>query len=159
MKKTLFLLALFILVSAAFAAAEAPQRFSLGLAIEGNMNTRRNAAMGEHLSFDYNFTNIFAGGIKLGFSHNFDRIKVVESEAFFRWYFFDLPEIRFFAQADLGASVIMEEVPEDIRVRPAVMGGFSGGVRFLLGNWYLEPFIRGGYPFVWGAGLSAGYRF
>jgi hypothetical protein len=34
------------------------------------------------------------------------------------------------------------------------------GVRFRLGsNFYLEPYFRGGYPFIGGAGLTLGFRF
>ena len=37
--------------------------------------------------------------------------------------------------------------------------GISGGWRFLLGNhWFVEPAIRAGYPYITGAGVSAGLR-
>jgi len=47
---------------------------------------------------------------------------------------------------------------------PAEFGLFSAGIsfgwRFLFGNtFFIEPFIRGGYPFIAGGGLSAGIRF
>jgi len=47
---------------------------------------------------------------------------------------------------------------------PAKTGAFSIGMsfgwRFLIKErWLVEPYIRGGYPYIWGAGLSAGVRF
>jgi len=38
--------------------------------------------------------------------------------------------------------------------------GMSYGWRFLIKDkWFIEPYIRGGYPYLAGAGLSAGIRF
>jgi len=47
---------------------------------------------------------------------------------------------------------------------PATIGSISAGLafgwRFLFRDrWFVEPAIRGGYPFLAGAGLSAGVRF
>jgi hypothetical protein len=47
---------------------------------------------------------------------------------------------------------------------PSQTGTFSGGLslgwRFPLGRYFfIEPAVRGGYPYVAGAGLSAGLRF
>jgi hypothetical protein len=155
MKKQFFLLALFVLPPLIFVAAWEMPPLSLGLGIEGNMNVRRSAAMGENITLDCGINEIFAGGIRLGFSQDFKRIQVIEQGVFFRWYFVDLSGPRFFVQADLGAAIAME----DFRPHPAILGGFTGGVRIPLNDWYVEPFIRGGYPFIWGAGLIAGYRF
>jgi hypothetical protein len=41
-----------------------------------------------------------------------------------------------------------------------IYGGVSMGWLILLGeSFFIEPFIRGGYPFLYGGGLSAGIRF
>jgi len=49
------------------------------------------------------------------------------------------------------------EKPE---VFPAFSGGISIGWRFNLGErWYIEPAARGGYPHIWGGGITAGIRF
>jgi len=38
--------------------------------------------------------------------------------------------------------------------------GISAGWRFLLGRTlFVEPSVRGGYPYIFGAGLSAGFHF
>jgi len=62
-----------------------------------------------------------------------------------------------------GGPVIF--FPEDKGVSmPAELGMVSGGLNFgwrlLVGNrWFVEPSIRGGYPFLVGAAFSAGVRF
>jgi hypothetical protein len=36
-------------------------------------------------------------------------------------------------------------------------GGLAAGWRITLkDNFYIEPFVRGGYPYGWGAGIMAG---
>jgi len=49
-------------------------------------------------------------------------------------------------------------------ILPAKIGMFSASIsfgwRFLFGNtFFIEPQIRGGYPFIAGASLSAGFKF
>jgi hypothetical protein len=62
-----------------------------------------------------------------------------------------------------GGPVIFAQNDDSIAV-PSGMGTFSAGLslgwRFLLGRtFFIEPVIRGGYPYIVGAGLSAGVRF
>jgi hypothetical protein len=41
-----------------------------------------------------------------------------------------------------------------------VSAGLSFGWRFLFGNYFFaEPYIRAGYPFLFGGGLAAGYHY
>ena len=41
-----------------------------------------------------------------------------------------------------------------------ISAGLYAGWRFLLGNtWFVEPSIRAGYPYIVGAGVSAGFHF
>jgi hypothetical protein len=62
-----------------------------------------------------------------------------------------------------GGPVIFARNADDIAM-PSKTGTLSGGLslgwRFLLGRFFfIEPSVRGGYPFLAGAGLSAGVRF
>jgi hypothetical protein len=62
-----------------------------------------------------------------------------------------------------GGPVIFAQNEDSIAV-PSQLGAFSAGLclgwRFLLGRtFFIEPVIRGGYPYIVGAGLSAGVRF
>jgi hypothetical protein len=119
------------------------------------MNARQKMAFGTQVSVDYGVVPNLAAGVKFGFSHNFSNIMTLEPEVFARWYFLELKNLPLFAQADLGASVIFE----DGKPHPAFLGGLSAGIRIPFKAWYIEPCLRTGYPFIWGAGLSAGYRF
>jgi len=40
------------------------------------------------------------------------------------------------------------------------LGGLTAGMRLEIEDrWYLEPALRGGYPFTWGAGITLGKKF
>ncbi|MDR3248886.1 MAG: hypothetical protein LBT39_08865, partial [Treponema sp.] len=83
----------------------------------------------------------------------------LEPELFGRWYFYDfgIKGGGFFVQANLGAAVaIMEKNP-----RPLFAAGFTGGFRLPLhkGDYYTEPYVRLGYPYLWGFGAKIGCRF
>jgi hypothetical protein len=119
------------------------------------MNDRRGMALGISLSADYEVIPNLTAGIKFGFSHNFKKIMALEPELFTRWYFLTLKDMPLFVQADLGTAVFFERE----KIRPALLGGITAGIRISLENWYVEPYVRTGYPFIAGTGLSAGYRF
>jgi hypothetical protein len=150
-----FLLFILLIILISLVEAQEQKQFALGLGVEGNMNTRKGAALGGIISADYGIIPNLAAGIKFGFSHNFNRILTLEPELFVRWYFWALKDLSVFAQAGLGTSVIFE----DGAPHPAVLGDISAGLRIPLGQWYVEPYLRTGYPLIWSAGLGAGYRF
>ena len=65
-----------------------------------------------------------------------------------------------FIQLTAGPVLFAEEenmaIPSSLGV---VSAGLSVGWRFLLGRYlYIEPAIRGGYPYIAGVGVSAGIR-
>jgi outer membrane protein OmpA-like peptidoglycan-associated protein len=138
----------------------APSLFALdgvfaGLGAEANAETREGFAAGGGLTLGFDINESFAAGVKGFFSSNFDTVSTLETAAFFRWYL-PLPVKGFFIQADLGGSFIFE----DGENYPVFLGGLSAGWRYVFkNNLYIEAAVRGGYPFVWGAGLSVGYRF
>ena len=76
-------------------------------------------------------------------------------DGFFRYYF-PIPIAGSpFVQAEAGAVLFFEHGD----VFPALLGGISTGWRLnLAGNWYIEPQLRGGYPFLWGLGVTVGLR-
>jgi hypothetical protein len=127
----------------------------VGAGLEANANTREGAAMGVSVAsaVDLNlFKQLFSAGLKLGFSLNMDTISTLETSALFRYYL-PLPISGFFVQADLGGAFFFE----GDRSFPAFLGGLTAGWRYDVGNtWYIEPFARGGYPFIWGVGIQAG---
>jgi hypothetical protein len=153
MKKIGLLCALLFCAAAGSSAQEA-KSFTLGLGVEGNMNTRSGMAAGGSLSAFFGLNRLFSLGVRAVYSHNFDLIMVAEPEALFRWYILPLGRTVLFFQGDLGSSLIFEEG----ELFPVIMGGLTAGIRFPLGPLYLEPSVRGGYPFIWGAGITAVYR-
>ena len=127
----------------------------LGLGAEWNMNSREMFAGGALLNFDFNLPMApIAVGVTGTVSSNFAAGLVVEASALFRWYFLGKKWSGFFAQADVGAVFIFEED----ETKPMFMGGLKAGYRFPLGMFYVEPYGRVGYPFMFGIGVLAGIR-
>ena len=113
------------------------------------MNSRENFAMGGFFGFDVTFGASFAAGINATASTNFFGIVVIEPAAMFRWYFLS----RWFVQADAGAYLILE----DEEFTPMFLGGLRAGLRLPLSKtFFIEPFGRIGYPFLFGIGAAVG---
>jgi hypothetical protein len=120
-----------------------------GFGAEANAYSHEGAAAGGKLLFGIDLNGYLTAGLKTGFSHNFDTVGVLEPLAFFRYY---LPMLKGpFVEAQAGMAFFFE----DGKTYPAFSGGLAAGWRFAFGkDWYLEPSLRGGYPFAWSAGLS-----
>jgi len=119
------------------------------------MNSRYNFAGGAVLGFDINLPHSLALGLTVTYSNNFSGISVIEPAALFRWYILG-SSAGLFLQADAGAYLVLE----DGELIPLFMGGLRGGFRLLLGeSFFIEPYGRVGYPFVFGIGVIAGIRF
>jgi hypothetical protein len=154
MKKTLlFVMAIFIL--GVNVAAQEPA-MAVGLGLEWNMNSREKFAGGAVIGFDYSFLRSFAAGLTVTASSNFSGITVIEPGVQFRWYFLGKGHSGLFVQADVGAYLILE----DGKLSPMFDGGLRAGIRLPFGKrFYVEPYGRGGYPFVFSIGAMAGIRF
>jgi len=128
---------------------------SIGGGIEWNMNSRENFAAAVSASIDYNlpfFTLPLSAGATFIYSNNFYGFSVVEIAGTFRWYFLSSGFTGFFAQADLGTYIFME----DSSTTPLFLGGLRGGFRLPIGNFYIEPYGRLGFPFTFGLGIIGG---
>jgi hypothetical protein len=119
------------------------------------MNTPSSAAAGASLSVFFGLNQSLSLGLRGTFSHNFGRVLTIEPEALFRWYAIPLGGAALFFQAGLSSSLILE----DGVLFPVPMGGLGAGFRFSFGSLVIEPAVRAGYPFIWGAGITLGYRF
>jgi hypothetical protein len=126
-----------------------------GLGVEGNANTREGAAFGGSLSGGVDLDDQFSLGLRITLSSNIDTVTTMEPAAFFRYYLpFNFSGL--FAQAELGMSLFFE----DGESYPAFLGGLAFGWRYNVNkNWYIEPSVRAGYPFLWGVGILAGLSF
>ena len=88
-------------------------------------------------------------------------ITALEITIFFRVYLTQSDVSGLFAQLTYGFAVFSGESKISI---PAEGGTFSIGItagwRFPLGSrFFIEPYLRGGYPYYGGLGVSAGVRF
>ena len=156
MKKCVVMLILFALSQHAFAQDAAPGAAALGAGAEINMNARNYFAGGAALALDFALPRAFAAG--LSGTASFNRgLTTVEAAAMLRRYF---GSKGFFMQADAGAMFYLEEAYREERLRTLVSGGLRAGFRVPLGAaFYIEPYARGGYPFMFSAGVIGGMRF
>jgi hypothetical protein len=162
MKKALFGFFLVAIILTALSAEEPTRKefiLHMGLGLEGNMNTDQGYALGRSVSFDCAYFKYVDIGVSLTISDDFSRYTVMEPELFGRWYFYHLglKEGGLFVQGNLGVSISMLYS----NATPGFLGGLRAGLRFPLhmGEYYFEPYIRAGYPFVWGGGVMMGCRF
>ena len=157
MKKMILVLLMFCLAVVVFGdEVSSNSKMAIGIGPEWNMNSRDNFAAGAVLTFDFNIGSSFAAGINASASYNFDGIFVIEPAVTFRWYFLGSDHTGWFVQADAGAYLVLE----DGDIVPLFMGGLRGGLRLPLGDrFFVEPFGRVGYPFMFGVGALAGIRF
>ena len=158
MKRLLILLVLLFLIGSVTFAQD-DTKFAVGLGPEWNMNARDNFAAGLALGFDYNLPIAaapFAVGVIASGSSNFSDGAVIESAGIFRWYFLGKNHSGLFVQAEAGALFIFENDES----KPMFMGGLRGGFRLPLGKlFFIEPYGRVGYPYMFGVVVLAGIRF
>ena len=156
--KRMSLFIVFVLVFCLNIFAEEGQ-MAAGLGPEWNMNSRENFAGGIVLGFNYNLPIDIAQltvGVNATISTNFSGYNVLEPAILIRWYFLGKDYMGFFAQADLGVFLIIEDGDTD----SLFLGGLRGGFRMPLGSsLFIEPYGRIGYPFAFGVGAIAGIRF
>ncbi|MDR0562305.1 MAG: OmpA family protein [Spirochaetaceae bacterium] len=106
-------------------------------------------------TFEYRINNLFAGGLKTGVRHDFQYwVTAFEQTIFARLYFVRLKRIEVFAEPGLGGVFAIREA----QVRAFLDAYLLAGVRINLGNWYVEPYLGGGYPFWGRVGVMIGYR-
>jgi len=124
----------------------------IGFSAEANGNTREGTAAGGGWTIGFDLNQYAGIGIKTVFSHDLDSMITMEQCALLRFYL-PINKHGLFIQAEAGGSILFEDEKSDF----VFIGGIATGWRFKIGkNWYIEPFGRGGYPFVWGAGLVTG---
>jgi hypothetical protein len=107
-------------------------------------------------------------GLKVVYLDDINEFRTVELNFLLRFYPLGMARAEFPRNSGLflqlnGGPVIFARDANDIAM-PSKTGTLSGGLslgwRFLLGRFFfIEPAVRGGYPYVAGAGLSAGVRF
>jgi hypothetical protein len=129
-----------------------------------------NLAIGGGVALGYGDRVAF--GLKVVYWDDMDEVRSLELNFLARFYFFNkeraeaghsgTPPSGPFIQFNVGPVIFAWDeqnisIPSETVMTSA---GLSLGWRFLLGRFiFLEPSIRAGTPYLFGAGLSAGVRF
>ena len=138
--------------------------WSLGANYEMGMNTRdprENFASSFGVSIDrYLFTPFAAFGILVNMHSDAAEVTATEMLLNFRGIAPLSASVSIFVQFGFGASFYREEARE----KDTYTMNFLAGSRiyFLSGplkGFYLEPYVRTGYPFLFSGGLAAGHWF
>ena len=126
---------------------------------EGSIYSYDSLAYGGGIILGYGTGS--AVGIKIEGFFNQEGIDVLELNVFLRLYFlgssaYSGPFVQF-----MGGTALINR-SDDFSI-PSFTGSVSAGLgfgwRFLFKDrWFLEPGARAGYPFIVGAGVSAGFR-
>ena len=136
------------------------EKLSVKGGVEANNNGDKRVAGAFTVGADFRLLRYLALGVKTGMSSTFGTANTVEASGTAR---FILPlrkppegvGVELFVQGEAGLSqVFMYE-----ETRGLFMYGGAAGARLAFGKWYIEPAVRGGKPFLWGASVNVGYLF
>ena len=141
--------------------------WSLGLLAEANMNSPEACAMGTGLYTLFMLPlKLKIGHLSLGakalYSNDFKKHHIFDAAFLFRWNFYDFSKIKerdsgFFIQLEGGAVFGLKE-SEPSKLFIYAHGEAAFGYRFTINNFFIEPYLRGGYPVIWAIGISGGFR-
>ncbi|EMB23393.1 hypothetical protein HMPREF9723_00531 [Treponema denticola OTK] len=139
----------------------------LGLLAEANMNSPEACAMGTGLYTLFILPlKLKIGHLSLGakalYSNDFKKHHIFDAALLFRWNFYDFSKIKerdsgFFIQLEGGAVFGLKE-REPSKLFMYALGEAAFGYRFTINNFFIEPYLRGGYPVIWAIGISGGFR-
>ena len=142
--------------------SSATYKSSLGFIVEANKNSVLLLSPAGGIAFDYSVTRCFSVGVKAIVSYDFleknNTIYAVEPLGFLRWYVVSPsgePSSGLFVEGQGGAELLF--VNSDFKTAGST--GLTLGFRIPTENFYCEPFLRCGYPYMFGAGISACFRF
>jgi hypothetical protein len=141
--------------------------FTIAGGADASLNTRAGVTGGPYLYGQYDITPRIAAGLRLGMDFSSD-INAFNAAALLRLY---LPKqdpdavIETYLQAGVGGSLLFMHLVDAANNPPidenatALSPLFELGLGtriHLSGSWFIEAQVRGGYPFIIGAGLMLG---
>jgi len=161
--KNAFFLLLAILFFSTANFGFAQNRHDIFIAASGNtsMYGADSLAYGGGILVGYGPDNGLAIALKLAYFYGAEDLSVIEFSYIVRYFPFGANKnTGLFLQIMGGPSLVNRfgnfSIPA---ITGAMTAGFCLGWRFLFNDkWFLEPAARGGYPYMFGAGLSAGVR-
>ena len=135
---------------------------SLGIIAEVNKNSVTYVSPAAGVYFDYNVLRQLSFGIKAAVSYDVadssNSTISVEPLAFVRWYAVSPsgePGAGLFVEGQCGPELLFV----NSSFHSALSMGLSIGFRIPFEHLYVEPYIRGGFPYLFGAGFGLGVRF
>lgn len=138
------------------------KKVAQGFGAEINKNSLAFVAPAASVSFDYNILKKVSLGFKIFASwdmyeknNNFITLEPLASLRFYLVSHGGKPGTGVFLEILGGVSIL--SINSDIQFGANAGAGY--GYRFAFGNFYIEPEIRVGYPYIVGAGISTGFRF
>ncbi len=138
------------------------KKVAVGFLGEANKNSLDCIAPSVGFSFDYSPGREFSFGGKIFSSYDINEkhndYLTLEALSAFRFYIVSLsgePVSGIYAELQAGTSIFFV----NSKIIPVFNAGISTGYRLALGNFFLEPELRFGYPYLFGCGLLAGLRF
>jgi len=149
-----------MLIPAFPAFSQADGSFWISPAAEMSMYDASNAAFGGGLALGCG--SGVSVGLKASFFASAGGISTIELNFLLRYFFLGADAVSGpFLQLTAGPAFFFRQ--DDSIAIPSELGMVSAGLafgwRFLFNRLFIEPAIRGGFPYLFGAGLSAGVRF
>ena len=141
------------------AASEIHTGIYLGIFAEVLGYTRDNFAYGGGITVGGSY-NGMGFGLHLLYAQDAENFVFFEVLGHFRWYFAQIKDNNgLFVQLE-GGVVFYSYERFDTLDNILASAGLRAGWRIPLGEkWFIEPSIRGGYPYLIGAGFYAGIKF
>jgi nucleoid-associated protein YgaU len=155
---------LFILAVLSAQTVFTQEAASISAGVEANLFTQKGWAAGPAITVETRFSPAFSAGVEAEAAFSSDSMTSLLVAPYLRLYFTrNDPEaekrkfVEIFAQAGAGLSLMYDDTAAS-RGFPAAV--FSAGARLHVSpNWYIEPYLKGGYPFLGGAGIRIGRKF
>ncbi|MDR0910488.1 MAG: OmpA family protein [Spirochaetaceae bacterium] len=120
------------------------------------------------LDTDFRFLSPLSAGLRIGFGMGSNNISSVEPMLFARWHVFSTFEslrplvsiADLFVQASIGMDALFRSKSATFsRAIFAADGTIGARIKLPVERLFIQPYIRGGYPFQFSIGASVGYRF
>lgn len=138
------------------------KKVSLSFFLEANKNSLDFIAPSAGFSFDYSPWRKISIGVNAAASYDIyeknNDLLTLEVLGTLRFYIASLtgePVTGIYTELQAGTSLFFV----NSNIKPVFNCGSSIGYRFALNNFFIEPEIRFGYPYLFGCGIYVGMRF
>ena len=127
--------------------------FFAGIGNELNGNSYIGMVTSIDLTLGLDINRTFCIAVKTAYHHDMNYVSTIEPRLLLRLYLTPA-NIRPFIQTEIGAVAITAADSNYYNFS----AGITAGCRFTMTRLlYIEPALRLGYPYLWGAGITAGF--